>query len=677
MSKTTKKIKFKRNDFLRALLTDTLPYEVPLLFSNYGYYRRLHEKADSTLRDNCKLDLLPKNKWAVPYSYNIKKDSLDFRTLSVAHPAVQRDFCEIYEQYNQLIIGLCSRSTYSLRYPVKVATRYYERPRVAKSSVTEVAVEVEEDGFSQQEKHASSFFSYQRYNLIHKFYESPAFHGLEKKFKHLRRLDISKCFNHIYTHSISWAAKNKEYGKEFKGADTFEGQFDHLMQLSNYNETNGIIIGPEISRIFAEIILQSIDVSVDRLLLAENYLAGRDYDIRRYVDDYFVFATDDRLLDTIQSTLAKQLSRFKLYLNTAKTLSQRRPFVTGQTGAKIELASLVDRIFEQHTRSAKEMRLALKEFLGKEEAKNSAKPFAVKYVGNAVALAAGYVRDIKQIVTRSQTDFDLISNYFFSVISRKTIELISRIKTKECDPKQLERLTRFLRTILDLIFFVYAMSPRVRATYQVSALCYSLSEFCNLMPKDSREFMKSLMSDHMRGILREAIDGGEGDNIEVVNLLTILHSFGDQYLLTQSELLHIYGVELDEHQRLRIGRSTFGYFQIVTLLHYIAETPRFSELREAISQHVQDRFDAESLDSIQRNSELTMLALDYIRCPYISQTRKELFAKELLKKHNSDNLKGRIPLLLDVINKGDWFFSWHMRDALGELLWKKELRTAY
>ncbi|WOD19414.1 RNA-dependent RNA polymerase family protein [Paraburkholderia kirstenboschensis] len=218
-----KKIKFKRNDFLRALLTDTLPYEVPLLFSNYGYYRRLHEKADSALRDVCKLDLLPKKEWAIPYSYNIKKDSLDFRTLSIAHPAVQRDFCELYEKYNQLIIGLCSRSAFSLRHPVKVATRYYERPRAIRSSYAERSVEVQEDGFAEQERHASSFFSYQRYNLIHKFYESPDFHDLEKKFKHLRRLDISKCFNHIYTHSISWAAKNKAFGKEFKGEDTRVG----------------------------------------------------------------------------------------------------------------------------------------------------------------------------------------------------------------------------------------------------------------------------------------------------------------------------------------------------------------------------------------------------------------------------------------------------------------------
>lgn len=677
MSKTTKKIKFKRNDFLRTLLTDTLPYEVPFLFSNYGYYRRLYENAENILRDNCKLDLLPKDKWAIPYSYNIRKDSLDFRTLSIAHPAVQRDFCKIYGQYNQLIIGLCSRSKFSLRFPAKVATRYYEKPRIIKSSTIENTIEVEENGFSQQEKHASSFFSYQRHDLIHKFYESPAFHELERKFKYLRRLDISKCFNHIYTHSISWAAKSKEYGKEFKGNDTFEGQFDHLMQRSNYNETNGIIIGPEVSRIFAEIILQSIDISVERDLLAEKYLTGIDYDIRRYVDDYFVFAIDERILDVIQSKLAIQLAKFKLYLNPAKTSSQNRPFVTGQTAAKIELASLVDRIFEQHTRSAKEMRLAIKETTSEDGVKNSTKPFAVKYVGNTASLAAGYIRDIKQIVKRNQTDFNLISNYFFSVISRKTIHLIESIKISECNSKQLDRLTRFLKAILDLIFFVYAMSPRVRATYQVSTLCYSLSEYCNTMPKDSREFVKSLMSDHMRYILQGKIDWRDGDNVEVINLLTVHRSFGDQYLLTQPELLHIYGIDLDEQKNLRIGRSTFGYFQIVTLLHYIAEMSHFSDLREAISQHVQNKFDAESLDSIQRSSELTMLAFDYMRCPYIPKTRKELFARELLKKNSRDNLKGRIPLLLDTINKGDWFFSWHMRDTLGELLRKKELRTAY
>ena len=38
------------------------------------------------------------------------------------------------------------------------------------------------------------------------------------------------------------------------------------MQNLNYGETNGIVIGPEFSRIFAELILQEIDKSVKNIL---------------------------------------------------------------------------------------------------------------------------------------------------------------------------------------------------------------------------------------------------------------------------------------------------------------------------------------------------------------------------------------------------------------------------
>ncbi len=56
-------------------------------------------------------------------------------------------------------------------------------------------------------------------------------------------MDISKCFHHIYTHSMSWAVKGKNFSKNYVNADTFDGGFDKLMQLMNYNETNGILIG--------------------------------------------------------------------------------------------------------------------------------------------------------------------------------------------------------------------------------------------------------------------------------------------------------------------------------------------------------------------------------------------------------------------------------------------------
>ncbi len=44
-----------------------------------------------------------------------------------------------------------------------------------------------------------------------------------------------------------------------RSLETFAGKFDRLMQQMDYNEANGIIIGPEFSRIFAELILQSVD----------------------------------------------------------------------------------------------------------------------------------------------------------------------------------------------------------------------------------------------------------------------------------------------------------------------------------------------------------------------------------------------------------------------------------
>jgi hypothetical protein len=63
---------------------------------------------------------------------------------------------------------------------------------------------------------------------------------------------------------VSWALLDKSAIKKFlaDSKNTFGDKFDTLMQKLNFNETNGIVIGPEFSRIFAEIILQKIDVNV-------------------------------------------------------------------------------------------------------------------------------------------------------------------------------------------------------------------------------------------------------------------------------------------------------------------------------------------------------------------------------------------------------------------------------
>jgi hypothetical protein len=200
--------------------------------------------------------------YSIPYNYVITKDSIRTTTLSVVHPLWQLSACDFYCAYEGSLISSCSTSEYSIRRPIALASIYSEKSLSDGPSPKSRLVYVEDDEKDIDLSNIVSFFAYKNYNLLGKFYDSKEFIALEKKFSFSRNIDISKCFYNIYTHSVTWAVKSKDFAKENRSAYSFEGKFDKLMQLCNYNETNGIVVGPEISRIFAEIIFQDIDRKV-------------------------------------------------------------------------------------------------------------------------------------------------------------------------------------------------------------------------------------------------------------------------------------------------------------------------------------------------------------------------------------------------------------------------------
>src|SRR5262249_42694229 len=158
----------------------------------------------------------------------------------------------------------------------------------------------------------------------YKFFNSQEFVDLEKTFSIMRLADVSKCFSSIYSHTLAWAVKDVQHGKEATAAVSFANDFDALMQFSNYNETNGIPVGAEISRIFAEIILQSVEAAVLRKVKPQA-IHGTDFAIRRYVDDYILFANTADMLDFIQRNISDSLRTFNLHLNEGKTSTIKRP----------------------------------------------------------------------------------------------------------------------------------------------------------------------------------------------------------------------------------------------------------------------------------------------------------------------------------------------------------------
>ncbi len=74
------KIKISKSDYKRVLLTDILPYEVPILFSNEGFYKLISENKvlPGTFSEGLKLD-----SYTIPYSYKIKKGLASSRSLAL------------------------------------------------------------------------------------------------------------------------------------------------------------------------------------------------------------------------------------------------------------------------------------------------------------------------------------------------------------------------------------------------------------------------------------------------------------------------------------------------------------------------------------------------------------------------------------------------------------------
>lgn len=697
MSKV-KRIKFRRSDYSRAILTDTLPYEVPLLFSNDGYYERIKSGCRSELEKNAKINFFDSEAPTIAYTYRVKKDELSSRALSVMHPSIQIKIAEFYQSYAKIIIGLCNKSSFSLRRPYRVASHYYEKNRASKYITGELGAEAAADGNNAQQKNSSSFFTYKNYVLIHKFYESTEFHELEKKFRLLRTLDISKCFPHIYTHSISWAVRSKNFAKENRTAsETFDAKFDKIMRHSNHEETNGIIVGPETSRIFAEIILQSIDNDIQEELYKAGLTHDQDYSIRRYVDDYFIFSNSSIILDNIQKVIATHLERYKLYLNEAKTETTSRPFISGQTSAKIEIAAIVDELFSNHVYSRKELKDKAKEKLeetaaslvsaspseteseteSEEESDGLAKNFPIRYVGNYSKLSATYIRRIKSAIAANESSFDHISNYFFSVLRKRTIDLLERIDVTEATDAQIDRFVRFIKCILEIMFFLLSMSPKVRTTYQICQICLALSKFAQLLPNEPQENLLGSIAIHLRTSISNFAHRDSDDNVETLNLLTLLNTFGHKYSLSQQEVADFFGIAIDRKKKHMILTKDFRYFQIVSLLHYVHDSNNYVELRDLVQKYVSEHLSSLSAKAIAASSDLTMLLFDYLRCPYVAQSHKVTLSKSILRKVSDKDINARCERFLEVVNQGDWFFAWKAKDLLGAVLWKKELRPAY
>lgn len=644
------RIKINKEDKSRVILTELLPYEVPMLFSNEGFYNIISngnlDYFESKLKSTKYKDW--NEQFTLPFNYDIKKNIIgDTRTLSVIHPLTQKRYIKLFEDYDSLMLHLCSKSPFSLRKINKIAKFYFSPNFVFdEENLIDPEKEVEPEILDAESQYIKSYYTYKPIDLIYKFYDRTEFQRLEQRYNFLMEFDISKCFYHIYTHSITWAVKDKESAKLHSNKITFENNFDKLMQHSNYNETNGIVVGPEISRIFAEIILQQVDLNVLTKLNKLSLKFGIDYDVRRYVDDFFVFSNNADILETVKKTFQNELQFYKLYLNPNKDDVKISPFLSDIAIGKLELKEFLIDFYNN-----------LFEEISTKQIKQINKPYV---------LSQTFIKKFQSIVKRNNLTYDALSKDVVRFFKSKLVKLLK----DEIGLHSIERSENFLLMLLDIILYCYSVNINTNTTFRIAQVIVLLVKHLekknkpnvkhSIFSKIFRDCEFILTNFHRKQVKNET-------SIKTINLLLAINKLGNEYQFSSEKISDYFNLDDDRLCNL-------NYFHFVTLLYYFNDEVIYKTIKDKIITEIINRFKQEN---VFLKSELTLLFFDVINCPFVDEKHKRQIMKNsnYVKREASNN---EIKIEIEKIQEQNkWFMNWEQDIDLERILKKKEWTSSY
>ena len=661
----------------RVLFSDVLPYECPIIFSNRYLYRFLakylwigeEQKIDNiawnVLKQSKRWDQKDANAFAAllfgcyekgkrigplqhklndlfyPYQFNIAHKTNKNRTLSIIHPYNQWQVVEFYEQYKYSILYLCNQSSYSIRKPHKIAQYFYYRDRLHRKLSGHESDKVEL--FFNEYENLKTYFSYEKYANIYKFYEDYRYQRAEKKFKYLVKFDLQSCFDSIYTHTISWATAGG--ADKVKVLPGYHGSwvgdaFDNLMQSANARETNGIVIGPEFSRLFAEIILQYIDQKVEQELLEKNLRQKSTYECYRYVDDYFLFYNDEKDKNLFMESLTKRLKEFKLQISPSKTEEFERPFITKVTIAKQRIENLLSNIFsiplweEIESNSSTEKDTEDKDLDKDREVLE--KKFNIYLPANDVNT------QIKVIVKECGIEYRDIANYLLEKISqrldtflnryeigfKKYERLMSKEETNKDDvethaQRAQRKLTSYLVSLIDVTFFVFNSNRQINTTLKLQKIMNSIIIYAKRhgdfkvnhavrFQTISKDIIFKKIQDEIALVLTTT-DSHRSTLHESLYLLILAKELGYAYLLAPEVIKSF--IEKSELQ--------YNLFACLILLYYYANHKCYDSQKALLKEEILKKYRLVTESERKRNSELTILTADMMTCPFVNDAYKQ------------------------------------------------------
>ena len=446
----------KRND-LDIIITDLMPVEVPKIFTVKYYYDYLYDNKkvlldiikDIKLTKDKNNEYIFKTGWhASALKFNIIKPNNDFRTLSIMNPLSMIEIYIFISIYNKEVVNCLTNPVFSIRYHCKNNDLYYKKARngVVQYECLDNRNSLEASG---------TFFSIKPFNRITEFYLSDKWFELNNKFGYYCKTDYKACFDSIYTHVFNWLITDGVVdARKFRNNHLYS-VIDRLLQNINSSITNGILVGPEFSRMIAEILLQNIDSQVYEELVKSNYIKGVDYEICRYVDDIFIFTNSQELIDYIISLFKNKSSKYQLRLNELKYDKGILPHIWNEwiDDSRKFVEQFNKRIFYSYNELTENSDYIIK-------AKNLEK----------INIISNIKQQFINMITTHYSERQKIVSYVMKAISNQVI----RTDKKDLFNKNVtdKGVSRFY----DLVFNFYSFAPTFSNTDKLTSIVYMIEK---------------------------------------------------------------------------------------------------------------------------------------------------------------------------------------------------------
>lgn len=148
------------------------------------------------------------------------------------------------------------------------------------------------------------------------------------RFKYCLITDVSRFYPSVYTHSLAWAINGKLAAKadtHSNSAAVFGNRLDFILRQSQLRQTVGMAIGPDASKIVAEILMSAVDKKFVEISRKPKPI------YMRHVDDYWIGGNSQEECEKHLQNLRLALKEYQLDINEAKTRILSMKYVFGES----------------------------------------------------------------------------------------------------------------------------------------------------------------------------------------------------------------------------------------------------------------------------------------------------------------------------------------------------------